>query len=294
MTGLLIAALLITAATIWLLARPLRTGGAQSTEDREALLQLRDRLIAQLRELEVETGDRNMDAAVAAEERQRLEAELVSVLKELDRAPGAAGTAVAASPRRLWLTTVIVLAVVLPLVSAGFYLGKNGPVLAQVSDMQSMVVTADGQQVPPMVLQMIGRLERRLAEQPNDAKGWARLGRAYEVLGRQGDAEQAFARAYKIAPKDEDVLLAYASFYFARDPRNPPPQAIDLFVKLNALNPKDPTTLWALGLAAYNNKKFSQALKYWEPLLAMLPPQQEATQQVRRAVESARSQGKAG
>ncbi|MFL6649291.1 MAG: tetratricopeptide repeat protein, partial [Sulfurifustaceae bacterium] len=94
--------------------------------------------------------------------------------------------------------------------------------------------------------------------------------------------------------KDEDVLLAYASFYFARDPTNPSPQAIELFVKLNALNPKDPTTLWALGLAAYNDKKFSQALKYWEPLLAMLPPQHEATQQVRRAVEAARTQGKAG
>ncbi|MFL6624519.1 MAG: tetratricopeptide repeat protein [Sulfurifustaceae bacterium] len=295
MTGLLIAALLITAATIWLLARPLRASGVQATEDREALVQLRDRLIAQLRELAVEAGDRNMDATVAAEERQRLEAELAAVLKDLDRAPGAvAGMPTAAPQRRLWLATVIVLAIALPLVSAGFYLGKNGPVLAAVSELQSSVVTADGQRVPPMVLQMVKRLEKRLAEQPNDAKGWARLGRAYEVLGRQAEAEQAFARAYKLAPKDEDVLLAYASFYFARDPTNPSPQAIELFVKLNALNPKDPTTLWALGLAAYNDKKFSQALKYWEPLLAMLPPQHEATQQVRRAVEAARTQGKAG
>ncbi|MFL6711929.1 MAG: tetratricopeptide repeat protein [Sulfurifustis sp.] len=295
MTGLLIAALLITAATIWLLARPLRASGVQATEDREALVQLRDRLIAQLRELAVEAGDRNMDATVAAEERQRLEAELAAVLKDLDRAPGAvAGMPTAAPQRRLWLATVIVLAIALPLVSAGFYLGKNGPVLAAVSELQSSVVTADGQRVPPMVLQMVKRLEKRLAEQPNDAKGWARLGRAYEVLGRQAEAEQAFARAYKLAPKDEDVLLAYASFYFARDPTNPSPQAIELFVKLNALNPKDPTTLWALGLAAYNDKKFSQALKYWEPLLAMLPPQHEATQRVRRAVEAARTQGKAG
>ncbi|MFL6647803.1 MAG: tetratricopeptide repeat protein, partial [Sulfurifustaceae bacterium] len=219
MTGLLIAALLITAATIWLLARPLRASGVQATEDREALVQLRDRLIAQLRELAVEAGDRNMDATVAAEERQRLEAELAAVLKDLDRAPGAvAGMPTAAPQRRLWLATVIVLAIALPLVSAGFYLGKNGPVLAAVSELQSSVVTADGQRVPPMVLQMVKRLEKRLAEQPNDAKGWARLGRAYEVLGRQAEAEQAFARAYKLAPKDEDVLLAYASFYFARDP----------------------------------------------------------------------------
>lgn len=296
MTGLLFAALLITAATIWLLARPLRTGGVQVTEDREALLQLRDRLVAQLRELEVEAGDRNMDATVATEERQRLEVELAAVLKDLDRVPATnAATAPAApSSRRLWLTTVIVLAIALPLVSAGFYLGKNGPVLAEVSQLQSAVVTANGQRVPPMVLQMIGRLEKRLAEQPNDPKGWARLGRAYEVLGRQADAEQAYARAYKLAPNDQEVLLAYASFYYGRDPGNPSPQAIDLFVKLNALNPKDPTTLWVLGLASYNNKKFAQALKYWEPLLAMLPPQNEATETVRRAVEAARTQGKAG
>src|SRR5690242_17059011 len=111
MTGLFVAALLVLAGTIWLLAWPLRANARRPTEDREALIQLRDRLLGQLREIDVEAGDRNIDPAVAAEERRRLEAELAAVLKSLENIKGAAAEAPGTAPRRLWLVTLIVLAV---------------------------------------------------------------------------------------------------------------------------------------------------------------------------------------
>jgi cytochrome c-type biogenesis protein CcmH len=46
---------------------------------------------------------------------------------------------------------------------------------------------------------MAERLERRLQERdPDDGQGWTLLGRAYVVLGRPGEAVQAFARARKL------------------------------------------------------------------------------------------------
>jgi len=85
MIWLAVVALLIAAVTAWYLARPL--AHVVVTDDRERrnqLQQLRDRLLVQLDELDVEEGDRNIDTAVLSDERNRLEAELAAVLHELE------------------------------------------------------------------------------------------------------------------------------------------------------------------------------------------------------------------
>jgi cytochrome c-type biogenesis protein CcmH len=42
---------------------------------------------------------------------------------------------------------------------------------------------------------MVDRLAARLKENGKDLDGWMRLARAYKVLGRDGDAEEALASA---------------------------------------------------------------------------------------------------
>ncbi|HLD13241.1 MAG TPA: hypothetical protein VJB18_00830 [Burkholderiales bacterium] len=81
---LAVIAVLILAASVWFLARPVtRPAGAVSGEEHHELLQQRGRLLTQLSDLDIETADRNMDAAVIGDERQRLEAELAQVLRQL-------------------------------------------------------------------------------------------------------------------------------------------------------------------------------------------------------------------
>ncbi len=46
-----------------------------------------------------------------------------------------------------------------------------------------------------LILSMVKRLATRMENNPDDAEGWRRLARAYEVLGRTEDAKQARARA---------------------------------------------------------------------------------------------------
>jgi cytochrome c-type biogenesis protein CcmH len=290
MTLLIVIAALIAAVTVWFVARPLRAEGAPSAEDREALVQLRDRLLGQLREIEVESGDRNIDENIAADERRRLEAELARVLRELDRAAASRANTPAAS-RSIWLNALFALAAILPIASAALYLGKNTSTLVKLAEARSPsgVATAQGN-VPPMVLEMVGRLERRLAEQPKDPKGWAQLGRAYGVLGRQADARAAYGRAYEQAPDDADILHAYGEFLVSLNPSRPLPEAVTIYNKLLAMNPQDPGALWVLGIVAYNGQKFKAAADYWDRLLKILPPEQEGREQLRRAVDMARAQ----
>lgn len=290
---LILSALLLSAAVVWLLVRPLRQAprtSALQRENRAQLLQVRDRLLAQLNELDIEAGDRNIDAGVLADERARLEAELASVLKQLDTLPDDASLAMGEGVKTPWATAAVTLAVVLPLLAAGLYYGQHRTTLARLDEPPA---PATVEQAPPMVLEMVARLEQRLKEQPKDPEGWSRLGRAYQVLGRFDDAKQAYARAYALAPDDAQIVSAYAGMLMAEDPANPSPEAVKLFKRLYEMDPSYPGALWVLGLVAYKDQQYRQAASYWERLLNGLPPGSEVEPQIRRALDAARAEMKA-
>ena len=282
-----VVALLLTAAAVWWLVRPVSARSAPAPVEAQAQLSLvRDRLVTQLNELEMEAADRNIDAAVLSDERTRLEAELAQVLRQLDNLPPAANVSEAPAKRRT-VAVVLVLALGLPLIAGGLYGGRHYPMLAQLA--QPEATTAEPQ-VPPMVLEMVARLEQRLAAEPNDAEGWARLGRAYQVLGRAEDAKRAYDRAYQLAPNNAAVLTAYASFLMADDPSNPPPEAIKVFQRLHRLDRDHPGALWVLGVVAFRQQDYRQAASYWDRLLKVLPPGAEVEPQIRRALDAARAE----
>jgi cytochrome c-type biogenesis protein CcmH len=290
MIVLVIAAALLSAAAVWFLLRPLARA-APAHEGRHQLAQLRDRLLTQLRELDMEAGDANIDAATAADERLRLETELARVLKELDSSvpPGPAEDR--ASDRRASRTAlrlaIAALAVLVPLASAGLYFTSNRGTLVHLAHFGLAPPAAA--RVPPQVQEMVTRLEQRLATQPDDSKGWAMLGRSYEVLGRPHDADRAYANAHRLAPNDVDILAAYAGFLASLRPTAPSPQAVALFRKLLARDPRHPAALWTLGLAAFHEGKFREAQGYWERLLKELPADSEVTPQITRALQEARA-----
>jgi len=280
MTVLIAVAVALLGACVWLLARPLaRPVGANETEEYHQLHQVRERLLAQLNELDTEAG--GMEAAVVAEERNRLEAELAQVLRRLETlapAVSSAATPVSARTRRL---TVVALLILLPAVAIGLYAGKQAKTLEQAA------LLGPGGQPDP--LKMVARLEKRLEREPNDPAGWARLGRSYAVLQRFDDAKRALARAAQLAPQDPAILTDYATLLIAENPRQPSREAVATFTRLYQLDPKHPGALWVLGLDAYNAGKYREAVKYWEGLLKQLPPDAEVLPQVKQAVQQART-----
>jgi cytochrome c-type biogenesis protein CcmH len=247
---------------------------------------LRERLLVQLNELDVEEGDRNIDADVVSDERRRLEAELARTLRELETLNGGKKKKKAkAESRRAWVIGLVTLGVLLPLFSAGLYALGQRQTLTYLFNPQAS--SASGS-IPPQALEMVARLEKRLEEQPDDAAGWLRLGRAYGVMGRQEAAEAAYARAYKLMPDDPEVVAEYASFLYNTDPQNTGGPVFILFSKLLKLDPQNQDAMWFLGLAAFQKGDYKQALEYWEPLQKALPAGSNEAEHLSRIISKTR------
>ena len=77
-----------------------------------------------------------------------------------------------------------------------------GPSAADIAAAQSMT----GAERQAMVEGMVNRLAARLEAQRDDLAGWLRLVRAYTVLGRNGDAQEALARAKSQFAENADAI----------------------------------------------------------------------------------------
>jgi len=55
------------------------------------------------------------------------------------------------------------------------------------------------------VTSLLAGLEARLAEKPDDAKGWLLLAKSYDHLGRSADAKNAYAKAAALGMTDADL-----------------------------------------------------------------------------------------
>jgi len=88
----------------------------------------------------------------------------------------------------------------------------------------------------PMVFEMVAKLEAAPAGKPDDADGWARLGRAYAVMERTDDALAAYERAYALAPDNATVLADYAWLLFNRDPGQTTGRVSELYTRLYKLD----------------------------------------------------------
>jgi cytochrome c-type biogenesis protein CcmH len=287
MMGLIFLALFILAGTVWLLVRPWAPAGERHGERYHQLQLVRERLLVQLGELEAEMANEGMDAQVAHDEKRRLEAELADVLRTLEDLETSSGDQQAAPTASARRATVVVLAVGLPLVTALLFIGTNRTIPQRSSS--KAVEVAQTPPVPPMVLEMVGRLEKRLAQQPNDPAGWARLGRSYQVLNRIPDAKVAYAKAYQLAPENPEVLSEYAALLYNENPRQTSGQVFTLFSELRELNPDHPGALWFLGVAAYEKGEFRVALNSWKHLTRQLPADSQVLPQIRHAIAEANS-----
>lgn len=61
-----------------------------------------------------------------------------------------------------------------------------------------------------MILGMVSQLADKLAENPENPEGWARLIRAYMVIGQPEQAKQAYDNARQVFSDDTDLLTRFA------------------------------------------------------------------------------------
>jgi cytochrome c-type biogenesis protein CcmH len=85
------------------------------------------------------------------------------------------------------------------------------PVVKQrIAEATAKLAGAAPEQQRAMIDAMVARLAARLRQQPDDAAGWAQLGRSYMVLEEAAKARDAYARALKLRPGDAALKQALA------------------------------------------------------------------------------------
>jgi cytochrome c-type biogenesis protein CcmH len=134
----------------------------------------------------------------------------------------------------------------------------------------------------------IAGLAAKLKQQPDDAQGWALLGRAYAATNRADEARDAFRQAHQHAPDDADVAVEYAQALALAAPDHKlqgEPRA--LLEGVLAKDARNQRALWLLGISDYQNADYASAIARWKVLLPMLQPDSDVARSVRSEIADA-------
>lgn len=158
----------------------------------------------------------------------------------------------------------------------------------QFHAMQEMIA-ADGDRLGQMQ-ELTAQLRQRLEESPNNTDGWAMLGRSYMRMEQYGDAAWAFERLADSIGDDDNRkavawgLSAQAEFFLSKgDLTAEVSRAID---KARALNPDEVNSLGLLGIYAFSQENYEEAIRYWERIVDVAPNHPQIGS-IRQGVEKA-------
>lgn len=131
------------------------------------------------------------------------------------------------------------------------------------------------------------RLAERLKAQPDDAEGWSMLGRSYAVLGRYGDAAQAFRKLIALRPDDAQAWADAADAVGMAQGRKLEGEPEKLIAQALKIDPENPKALGLAGTVAFDKGDHALAARHWQRALAHLDPGSPMAQQLRDAVNEA-------
>ncbi|PIA70596.1 c-type cytochrome biogenesis protein CcmI [Pseudomonas sediminis] len=143
---------------------------------------------------------------------------------------------------------------------------------------------------PQSIEEMTARLEQTVQQQPDSAEAWYFLGRTYMAQERAGDAAKAFERAVEIAGRAPELLGQWAQALYFAEGKQWSEQMQALTDEALKADPQEVTSLGLLGIAAYENQRYADAVLYWERLVAVLPEQDPSRAAIAGGIERARQQ----
>lgn len=136
---------------------------------------------------------------------------------------------------------------------------------------------------------LIGDLQQRMTDNPDDAEGWVILGRSLKAMGRYAQAETALTNANRLMPGEPLIMveLAEASLFASGQPEIST-DVLQLLEGAVEIDPLQQKGLWLLGMAATQHGEDEQAIALWQKLLSQLDPASGTGQAVVRQIEIAR------
>jgi cytochrome c-type biogenesis protein CcmH len=194
---------------------------------------------------------------------------------EVSRRLLAAADAVEAETRgspsaALWRRRVVAVVALfaLPLGACGLYLALGSPGLPS----QPLTNRTANPHADQPIESLVARVEERLAQNPEDGRGWELLAPIYLRMGRFDDAVQARRRALSLngesAARQADLgeaMTAAANGVVTAEAKG-------VFSRALELDPQALKAQFFLGLAAEQDGQREQAASIWRALIAQAPP----------------------
>ncbi|MCQ4314803.1 c-type cytochrome biogenesis protein CcmI [Stutzerimonas zhaodongensis] len=264
------ASLLLLVALAFLLVPVLRGHRAQAEEDRTSLnVALYEERLAELA----------AQQAAGTLTPQQFEAGRADAARELlDDTEGGETHRISNLGRAIPL----IAAILVPLLGYGLYMHWGA------SD--KLELAREFTEQPGSMAEMIGRLERAVKAQPESTEAWYFLARTYMNQERPADAAGAYEQVVKLAGRQPDILGQWAqALYFAED-RQWSAQMQSLTDEALKGDPHEVTSLGLLGIAAYEDERFEEAIGYWERLVATLPAEDPSREAIQGGIARAREQ----
>lgn len=250
----------------------------------DALAALRQKL----QQLKALHDEGTLSAEAYASAKAPLERELLDLV--MAQAPGAVSAALpAARPSKRLLGGVS--AAVLVLAVAG-YAAVGSPGLPSAGAPGSAApAEAAANMTEEQFIAAVDKLAERMAQEPGNAEGWGLLARSYARLGRHADAVAAFAKAVAIVGDDPSLLVDYADALAMTQDRVLEGQPLALVDRALKADPNNGKALALAGTAAFNRKDYAAAVRQWERLAQVSPPDSPFLAQLQSSIDEARSLG---
>ena len=262
MTLLWIAIAVLLLPALWLLVSPLRN--ARSLHDQLHDFEANDTSAEQnvaifrrrLASLEAAHERGDIDAERFEEDRLELERSLLEDTEVTVRRP-----LKSASSGRLVVPAVMVAIVV---ISVLWYQQEGAE-----GDLTLLAVQEDVQNDPNGSLAMyIERMEEQAARQPNNPNVWSTLFPLYREIGQPDQAADALERLIEIEGRIAPLLAQLAQIRFFMAGRELTDEVQALVDETLEQDPRQPTVLGMLGIHAFDNGDYEQAIDRWRRAVA--------------------------
>lgn len=136
---------------------------------------------------------------------------------------------------------------------------------------------------------MAARLAERLQREPDDAEGWAMLGRSYAVLGQPQRALEAFRRVVALRPDEAQALADLADASGAAQGRQLAGEPARLVARALQLDPDNVKALALAGTLAFDAGDRTLAARHWAQALRNVEPGSAIAQRLQASLAEAQA-----